>query len=169
MSVVLAIDPGPVRSGWAVVDSADHRPLAFNKTPNDEFLADLRSDIVHRVDLVAIEQVESYGARVGREVFDTVFWAGRFAEATATATDREALLVGRRKVKLHLCGRSAAKDADVVQALVDLFAPGQRNHGKGTKLDPGWFYGFRVDVWQAYALGVYVVDTMPALRLEGVE
>ena len=29
----------------------------------------------------------------------------------------------------------------------------------GTKAEPGWFYGFRADVWQAYALAVYVADT----------
>lgn len=32
------------------------------------------------------------------------------------------------------------------------------NHGKGTKANPGWFYGFRADVWQAHALAVYAAD-----------
>lgn len=53
-----------------------------------------------------------------------------------------------------------ANDATVRQALVDRFAPGQPNHGKGTKAAPGWFHGFRADVWQAYALAVYVADSI---------
>ena len=32
-------------------------------------------------DVVVIEKIESYGMAVGAEVFDTVLWAGRFAEA----------------------------------------------------------------------------------------
>jgi len=42
---------------------------------------------------------------------------------------------------------------------VDRFAPGESNHGKGTKAEPGWFYGFAKDVWQATALAVYAADT----------
>ena len=55
---------------------------------------------------------------------------------------------------------SRAKDANIRQALVDRFAPGQPNHGKGTKDEPGWFHGFRADVWQAYALAVLVADRL---------
>ena len=52
-----------------------------------------------------------------------------------------------------------AKDSNIRQALVDRFAPGQPNYGKGTKAQPGWFYGFNADIWQAYALAVYAADT----------
>ena len=39
------------------------------------------------------------------------------------------------------------------QALKDRFGD------KGTKKKPGHFYGFSKDIWQAYALGVYWIDT----------
>lgn len=42
------------------------------------------------------------------------------------------------------------------------------NRGKGTKTAPGWFHGFAADVWQAYALGVYAIDTDPVLIDRGV-
>lgn len=48
--------------------------------------------------------------------------------------------------------RSVTKDGIITQALCDRFAPGARNKGKGTKKEPGFFYGFSADVWQAFAV-----------------
>ena len=48
--------------------------------------------------------------------------------------------VPRRDVKLHHCGQARAKDANITQALVDRFAPGEPNKGKGTKAEPEFFY-----------------------------
>jgi hypothetical protein len=45
-----------------------------------------------------------------------------------------------------------AKDGNIRQALIDRFGP------VGTKKNPGWFYGFSGDVWQAYAVGVTYAD-----------
>ena len=76
---------------------------------------------------------------------------------TAMTDDRDPLRA--EILRADHCHGSRAKDTNIRQALVDRFAPGQPNHGKGTKAEPGWFYGFRADVWQAYALAVYVADT----------
>ena len=160
MSRVLAIDPGNAESAFVVINS-DCEPLHFDKLPNK----DLRRLILtghDRVgaDRVAIEMVASYGMAVGKEVFETCVWIGKFSEAVRgnwwPNSDPE--LIYRRDVKLHHCHSAKAKDTNVRQALVDRFSPGQSNHGKGTKADPGWFYGFRADVWQAYALAVLVAD-----------
>jgi hypothetical protein len=97
----------------------------------------------------------------GKTVFDTCVWIGRFSEAHAQVTGALPDLILRPTVKAHICGSAKAKDPNIIQALVDRFAPGQPNKGKGTKAAPGWFYGFAADVWQAYALAVYVADTMP--------
>lgn len=173
MTSILAIDPGNLESAYALIDTADRRPVQFGKVSNAELLADLRGGrapqlVFADVDLVAIEMVASYGMPVGREVFDTCVWVGRFLETVSRwSPATEVRLVFRQPVKLHHCGSSKAKDSNIVQALVDRFAPGQPNKGKGTKAAPGWFYGFAKDVWQAYALGVYVADTA-AVRAEPV-
>ena len=60
--------------------------------------------------------------------------------------------------KLAICHSPRANDATIRQALIDRFAPGTPNKGKGTKKEPGWFYGFRADIWQAYAVGVTWAD-----------
>ena len=59
---------------------------------------------------------------------------------------------------MNLCHKSTAKDSNITQALVDRFAPNTRNKGKGVKAEPGFFYGFKKDIWQAYALGVTYLD-----------
>ncbi|QLQ16122.1 MAG: hypothetical protein HZY73_11210 [Micropruina sp.] len=164
MTRLLAIDPGNELSAYVVID-ADYRPVALGKVPNDELL-----DALGMLDLdvlggavptaFAIEMVASYGMPVGREVFETCYWIGRFSEAIRAQDFRHPLpeLVYRREVKLNICGSAKAKDGNIRQALVDRFAPGRPNHGKGTKAAPGWFYGFSADIWQAYALAVTHLD-----------
>lgn len=158
-STVLAIDPGNIDSGWCIIDADTGRPLRFAKTDNDELNMLLRSGAV-TADLTAIEMIASYGMPVGREVFETCVWIGRLHAAIEHATASPPTLVVRQPVKLHHCHSSSARDSNVRQALVDRFASGQGNYGKGTKKDPGWFYGFHRDVWQAYALAVYAADVL---------
>jgi hypothetical protein len=103
------------------------------------------------VDAVAIEQIASYGMPVGAEVFETVFWSGRFAEA-AYARMRRVTRIPRMEVKMHLCHNSRAKDANIRQALIDrLGAP-------GTKKAPGTTYGIKADEWAALAVAVTFSD-----------
>ena len=157
MSTLLAIDPGNDMSGWCVIDVPSRRPLAFGKTNN----ADLRVQLGGLdVDRAVIEMIASYGMPVGAEVFVTCIWIGRFSEALLRRWGRLPDLVTRQAIKLHHCHSNKANDATIRQALVDRFAYGQPNHGKGTKAAPGWFHGFAADVWQSYALAVYCADTM---------
>lgn len=77
MTSILAIDPGTNQSAWLRYDGS--RPHGFGITANDVLVRALRTGGLP--DVVVIEKVESYGMAVGAEVFDTVLWAGRFAEA----------------------------------------------------------------------------------------
>ena len=155
--MILAIDPGNRKSAYVVMDK-DLRPLEFKKAENDELLARIPQLMDRYGDLsLAIEMVASYGMPVGREVFETCFWAGMFWQAANVSQKR---LIYRMDEKLCLCHDSRAKDANIRQALIDRFAYGVPNKGKGTKKSPGWFYGFSADVWQAYAVGVTCADMM---------
>lgn len=156
MSVV-AIDPGNTESAYVHID-ANCRPVMFGKAPNEDVREWLNTAVNLRPSATfAIEMVASYGMAVGKDVFETCVWIGRFAE-TIESRRGHAELIYRRDIKLHHCHSAKAKDANITQALVDRFAPGQTNHGKGTKTNPGWFHGFAADVWQAYALAVYLAD-----------
>lgn len=156
--MILAIDPGNRQSAYVVMDR-DLRPLEFEKVENEELLERIPQLLDRYGDLsLAIEMVASYGMPVGASVFETCVWIGRFWQA-CSAFPRKAL-VYRIDEKLTLCHDSRAKDANIRQALIDRFTPNTPNGGKGTKKEPGWFYGFSADVWQAYAVGVTCADMM---------
>ena len=156
MTRILAIDPGNTETGWVIIDADTREPLQFGKSANEQVLGHCWGDL--EWDSVVIEMIASYGMPVGAEVFETCVWIGRYLEA-ATSSRTAPELIKRNPVKMHHCHSAKAKDSNITQALVDRFAPGQSNHGKGTKADPGWFHGFRADIWQAYALAVYAADT----------
>ena len=150
---ILAIDPGNIESAYVIMDK-DYRPLEFGKVKNEELLA-----ITYRpgFDTVVIEMVASYGMAVGATVFETCVWIGRFWER-ACQKGYEINKIYRKDVKINLCGSMKAKDANIRQALIDRFGP------VGTKKNPGWFYGFKADIWSACAVGVTYLDS-----LKGVE
>ena len=156
--MILAIDPGPEQSAWVLIDEDTLKPIKFAKEDNAavrDLLRGRRFGVYP--DKIVIEQVASYGMPVGAEVFETCVWTGVFMEASRGKWAYVTRLP-RKDVKLHLCGTTTAKDSNIIQALVDEFATGKGNRGKGTKDEPGWFYGFSGDIWQAYALGVTAIQ-----------
>lgn len=152
--MILAIDPGNRESGFVLLNSTNLFPVRHGKMENNA-LVDYLDDYIRQYSVtdLAIEMVESYGMPVGREVFDTVRWIGRFEERYGQQIPYVRLIY-RHEEKISICHSAKANDAAIRQALVDRFAPGEPNYGKGTKARPGWFYGFKADVWQAYAVGV---------------
>lgn len=144
MSSVLAFDPGSFQSAWLRFEDA--RPQGFGITANEVLAKALRSGRLP--DVVVIEKIESYGMAVGAEVFDTVWWAGRFAEAASRVP---VVMLPRRAVKLALCGDSRAKDANIRRALIDRFGG---STAVGRKAAPGPLYGISRDVWSALAIAV---------------
>ena len=151
--MILAIDPGNVYSGWVLMEEDTYQPLSFGKDVNEEVIPQIGLPATQ----VVIEMVASYGMAVGRDVLETCEWVGRFAQA---AWDLRLPwdYVYRREEKLNICHSPNANDTTIRQALVDRFAYGTPNHGKGTKAEPGFFYGFKADIWQAYAVGVTYLD-----------
>lgn len=149
MSRILAIDPGTTESGWCLYE--DGRVVAADVFDNNDML-----DTVYHTpaDRLAIEMIASYGMAVGREVFETCVWIGRFKQSWH---DPDAVqLVYRRDVKLHLCGTSKAKDANIRQALLDLFprTGGGKTPQIGTKAQPGPLFGVSSHAWAALGVAV---------------
>lgn len=152
---LLAIDPGNTQSAYVLMQG--YAPLSFGKCANAELAETLKALGMLEVGNVAIEMVACYGMPVGREVFDTCVWIGRYTQLALDA-GRAVDYVYRADVKLNLCGSSRAKDANVRKALIDRFARYDLKNGKGTKSNKDWFYGFKADIWAAYAVGVTWLD-----------
>jgi hypothetical protein len=150
MGMIFAIDPGNTESGYAVIEMPEFRLVEFGKVANEELLETIECFPLTSYDF-AIEMVASYGMPVGRDVFETCVWIGRFIES---ARPRKHSFVYRKDEKLCLCGSLKAKDGNIRQALIDRYAKFDFKNGKGTKNNQDTFYGVSKDVWQAIAVAV---------------
>jgi len=73
--------------------------------------------------------IASYGMAVGKEVFETCVWIGRFIEI-ARLRNIEVEYIYRKEEKMNLCNSMKAKDSNIRQALIDRFGE------VGTKKNP---------------------------------
>lgn len=113
-SIVLAIDPGNTDSAWVLYDPDTRHLLGFGKEPSDAVIGRLAGT---ECAILVVEMIAGYGMPVGREVFETCVWIGRYIQAYLG----DHALLYRRDVKLHLCGNCQAKDGNIRQALIDKF------------------------------------------------
>lgn len=154
MRLVIAIDPGPEESAVIAWNGVNVVSAVYD--PNPAVIQHLRESggrPLNDTPLV-IEKIASYGMAVGAEVFETVFWSGRFAEAYGFSSVHR---VTRGEVKMHLCHSMRAKDGNVRQALLDRF--GGKEKAVGKKASPGALYGISGDLWAALAVAVTFWDT----------
>lgn len=150
--MIFAIDPGPDVSGWVILDNDK---LVECGVSSNGLIRDLLSTSFYRS--VAIEMIASYGMAVGKETFETCVWIGRFIECAR----RNTLLIYRKDVKIHVCNNAHAKDANVRQALIDMFPATGDGAIKqiGTKKHPGPLYGMQTHAWAALGVAVTARDT----------
>jgi hypothetical protein len=147
---ILAIDPGPELSASVVLIGG--LPSHAQKGPNTDLLIHLRhKDPDPTAPIMAIEMIASYGMAVGKEVFETCMWIGRFIEAWDSARGLYRL-VYRRDVKLFLCQSVRATDSNIRAALMDRY--GGKAKAIGSKANPGPLYSLKKDMWSALAVAL---------------
>ncbi len=147
-SPIFAIDPGTTESGWVWYEAGRVRKSGVSS--NHDLLADIQAGAIDVCEL-AIEMIASYGMAVGREVFETCVWIGRFKQAFRAP--EMVRLVYRKDVKMHICGTPRAKDANIRQALIDKLGPA------GTKKAPGPTHGVKSHAWAALGVAVTASET----------
>lgn len=156
---LFAIDPGNTQSAYVEIDP-NNQPIAFGIHPNHELLSIIRNTRCLRM---AIECVASYGMPVGRTVFETAEWTGRFTQQwiNSWAPDTipaEPIRIYRQDVKLHICKSPRANDSTIRQALIDRYGP-SKAEAIGVKNNPGPLYGFKRDLWAALAVAITANET----------
>jgi len=183
MTDVLAIDPGTTKSGWCYIQ--DGEPLDWGWFDNEKIYTLIGSFGCQ----VVIEDVAHYGMPVGRDVFETIRWTGRF-DRHAEASALPVAYVTRPDVKLALCGSPRANDSTIRQALIDRYggdeiavggkkckgckgkgwlgrdhAPCEDCDSRGTVTPAGVLHGISGHVWSALAVGLTHHDRVLVNRL----
>ena len=160
--IILSIDPGPVQSAWVLLDGdtiidmrIQHNEVAIDACSKPHaagFMFDEDNPPSH----LAIEMIASYGMPVGKSVFETCVWIGRFIERW----DGPYTKVYRGEVKMNLCNSMRAKDSNISQAIRDRYPAtgGGKTPQVGTKAQPGPLYGVKKDIWAALAVGLTWYD-----------
>jgi hypothetical protein len=155
---IFAIDPGNEFSAYSIL--RDCKLVDFGKIKNEDLFSHLRlrcrdhdpyKQNGENVNF-AIEMVACYGMAVGKEVFETCVWIGRFDQYIRTNYFVVPERIYRTEVKMNMCHDSRAKDKNIRQAVIDRLGP------QGTKKNPGATYGVSADVWQAVAVGITYLD-----------
>ena len=152
---IISIDPGDVQSAYLIWDNNKIEDKGICK--NDELREKLSKMENKDGALLAVEMMASYGMAVGKTIFDTCVWIGRFLEIWGKNTK----LVYRQDVKMCLCHSMKAKDSNIRQALIDRFPAtgGGKCPQIGNTKQPGPLFGVSADIWSALAIAMYVAET----------
>jgi len=149
---ILAIDPGNIKSAYVCYGTGGEL-VEFAIMPNESLLHIIPQFLV---DEMAIEMVACYGMAVGKTVFETCLWIGRFIERWENSQHKAYTKVYRKDVKMCLCNSTRAQDANVRQAIIDRYpaSGGGKTPQIGTKKKPGPLYGVSKDVWAAIGVAI---------------
>ncbi len=132
--ILLAIDPGSEQSAFVLYDTETKNIGAKGISNNLTLLGSLREV---DFDELVIEMIACYGMPVGKTVFETCVWIGRFIENARKPYH----FIYRKDEKMFLCNSMKAKDGNIRQALIDLLGK------EKTK-------GCSKDIWAALAVAV---------------
>lgn len=150
---ILAIDPGTEKSGFVLFDSNTKSILESGIVENEELL--YRSTWAD-ADILAVEMCANYGMPSGKTIFETVLWIGRFIQYAASNGIMHEKLYKKVDINPTLCFSNKAKDANIRQAIIDMFEPtgGGKTPQIGTKAQPGPLYGVSSHAISALAVAL---------------
>ena len=151
--MILAIDPGTLESAYVIYGGGKIHEAAIVNNGHMVGICRLRG-----VDVLAVEQICSYGMAVGAETFATCVASGRMIQSWISAghAEESVLMIPRLDVKMFLCHTPRAKDKNIRQALIDRFGE------LPTAKRPNPNYPFRISSheWAAVAVAVTAEDKL---------
>ena len=111
--IVMGIDPGTTESAYAITNS-NYEVIEAAKVDSsrlDSIIRELNPSVV------ACESIQSYGATVGREIFETCFWIGEYRHCCKMSLI-PFFLYPRPEYAKSICGVSRVTDAVLRQSLL---------------------------------------------------
>lgn len=153
---IVGIDTGTTQSAMVVCDAQTLYPYKAIKLANAEIERQLEQILYNGFAIVGIERLENHGMPIGQFTIETIIEIGRLTYICDRFGAKWDYVL-RSQEKMELCFNPRAKDGNIRQALIDIYG------GKGTKKNQGWFYGFKADQWQAYA----VAHTLKQIAMRG--
>lgn len=157
--LILAIDPGPEKSSWVLWGTESEAvAVGADQVENQALRAMLGGNIHENASQLVIERPVIMGQNATAALLETSRWAGVFEGSWPGIVDR----LTYHRVRCQLANSGNAKESEVKQALISRFAPsGFGAQGKGTKANPGPFYGVTGHMWSAVAVAVAWWDQRP--------
>lgn len=166
--LILAIDPGPEKSSWVLwgaeseavfrgADQVDNGSLRAEMKNYYAFNSRQTEEEVRTYQLVIERPVVLGGKAPTAALLETSRQAGIFEGAWPGDVDT----ITFQRVRSQIA-RGACKESAVREAIISRFAPsGFGPQGKGTKANPGPFYGVTGHMWSAVAVAVAWWDLQP--------
>ena len=149
VKTILAIDAGNLESGYVFWNG--QTILQKGKVKNDYLIEIIKKQAEDAP--VYLEMIASYGMAVGQTVFDTCVAIGQFKQC-AIDNGCHVELVYRREVKLFMCGKTNAKDSNIIRAIKDAYGErGTKARGFNPVYDDE-YNKMNNDIWQAFALAL---------------
>lgn len=187
---IFAIDPGSSLSGIVTYDKdAESQVKDPGKLDNlvvVDLIRSFAADFQEGKGVIVIEFPQPRGQLASKELFQMIFWVGRFYEiARAAGLPSSAVrFCDRKDVKMALCGSNSVKDKQIRQAIIDRFGgqdslsgkicracKGAGGRGRGAKrqycgncdgtgeVTPGELNTMNADSWQALAVAIMFDET----------
>lgn len=159
---ILSIDPANELSAYVLLDT-NYNILDKGKIPNSDLLRIIEQN---EYDMIAIEIIANMGMIVGSEVFETAEMIGQITYCNSL-NGKPLNRLKRADIKRHFKVQTRKRnsnekfpsaDSQIRTTLINRFAKHDFKNGKGTKSDPDYFFGFKADIWSAYAIGCYFLD-----------
>ena len=162
---ILGIDPGSMESAYCVLEHKTMKVEDKGRIANVEmmqgFMGDSETFFNNYYDVVVIEFPVPRGQLASKDLFETIFWIGRFSQAC----DTEMLRMDRKDVKINMCETMKAKDSNIRAACISRFehlVVGRK--GKCPVIGAGGcegpLYGVVKDIWSALAICLTYKDQL---------
>jgi len=115
---IFAVDAGSEKSAYVVFNPSTQRIESMGIETNADLLRTLVAPL--RISVFAFEKLTPYGFPVGKEVFETIEWNGRFRQA-AERHNVTVFPVTRKQCVIHHTGRSTGGDKEIRASMIARF------------------------------------------------